>query len=362
MRNLTPKLAEAGRISATAFLVAVSTLIGGCATGPSDSGVLMPVYPASASCPEIANLYGAADNSPSGRRYGIDFFLDSGTPVLAISDGIVIDFNNGDFGGYDLYIQQKLNDKISGKFLISRYGRLQIKRPVRKGDLVKKGQLIGYVGTHSGRDYLHFGIILSSTGAYFHNAKGKTRVRGRFVDPLSIFPTANGKSTISYQTNDGSIYPSDAKVVWPAVCELSSKDMADFKVKSAPFIGKWIGTYGKFSRGHALTIKMQGGRFSAHYHVDRRGRSAAVDRKNVGARLKGDALRLSFADGAELSYKGAGSGTLVGTWSNGEETRSILLEKVQKNKSTFGADSAFWLPNEHSRKAKFTRMKYHGRR
>ena len=329
MRNLTPKPTEAGRISASAFLVAVSTLTAGCASGPSNSGTLMPVYPTRAACPEIANLYGIPDNSPGGHHRGIDIFLKSGMPIRAISDGTVIDFHEGEFEGFDLYIQRSFNDKISGHFLFFQYRHLQEKSPIKKGDLVKKGQLIGYVGPHSERDRLHLGIILSPTGAYFHNDRGKMRVRGRFVDPSSIFPSANGKSTISYLTNNGSLYPSDANVIWPVVCELSAKDMAEFKAKSAPFIGGWVGTYGNFSRGHALTIKMQDGRLSAHYHVDRRDQYPEVDRKNVGARLEGDALRLSFAGGAELTFKVVGPGTLAGTWSNGKEIRTIQLKKVQ---------------------------------
>ncbi|MFM7349777.1 MAG: M23 family metallopeptidase [Erythrobacter sp.] len=99
-----------------------------------------------------------------GRRQhtGIDLAAPTGTPVYATADGIV---SRADwFGGYGLYISLE-----HGASMQTRYGHLS-RLAVASGDAVKKGDLIGYVGS-TGR----------STGPHLHY---EVRVDGLAVNPI----------------------------------------------------------------------------------------------------------------------------------------------------------------------------------
>lgn len=83
---------------------------------------------------------------------GIDFAARRGTPVLAAADGTIIRANRSYSYGNVIYIRHK--DGYS-----TRYAHLKsFKRGIRYGRYVKRGQVIGYVGT-TGRStgpHLHF--------------------------------------------------------------------------------------------------------------------------------------------------------------------------------------------------------------
>lgn len=112
----------------------------------------------------VTSEYGPR-NSQSGRissnHGGIDLAAPAGTPIYATHDGVVS--VAGWAGGYGnaVYID-------SGGGLQTRYGH-QSRVNVRSGQRVKRGQLIGYVGS-TGR----------STGNHLHY---EIRINGRSVNP-----------------------------------------------------------------------------------------------------------------------------------------------------------------------------------
>ncbi|MCB9983820.1 MAG: peptidoglycan DD-metalloendopeptidase family protein [Rhodospirillales bacterium] len=89
---------------------------------------------------------------------GMDFAAPTGTPIYAAGDGVIEHAGrNGSFGNY---IRIRHNSKLK-----TAYAHLhKIKSSVKKGDRVKQGQVIGYVGT-TGRStgpHLHYEVLLNS--------------------------------------------------------------------------------------------------------------------------------------------------------------------------------------------------------
>ncbi len=105
---------------------------------------------------------------PILKRYkahlGTDFGAKRGTPIFAVADGKVI--FSGNLGGYGKVIKIRHTDEYVT--LYAHQSRLKAK----VGDIVKKGQIIGYVGS-TGRStgpHLHFGVYKS----------------GRAINPMRI--------------------------------------------------------------------------------------------------------------------------------------------------------------------------------
>lgn len=85
-------------------------------------------------------------------HHGTDFGAKRGTPILAVADGKVI--FSGRMGGYGNVI--KIQHKDNYVTLYAHQSRLK----AEKGDVVTKGEIIGYVG-NTGRStgpHLHFGL------------------------------------------------------------------------------------------------------------------------------------------------------------------------------------------------------------
>ena len=132
-----------------------------------------PVPTRGISVPSRMPLEGAALTSSFGMRThpvlggrrqhtGIDLAAPTGTPVYATADGIV---SRADwYSSYGLYISVE-----HGASMQTRYAHLS-RLAVASGDSVKKGDLIGYVGS-TGR----------STGPHLHY---EVRVEGLAVNPI----------------------------------------------------------------------------------------------------------------------------------------------------------------------------------
>lgn len=90
---------------------------------------------------------------------GIDILFQSGTPVLATADGVIVDSYFEPFYGNRVTISH--GKKEDGRFYKSNYFHLK-KRFVKKGDIVKRGQQIGTLGMtgllSAGFSHLHFEI------------------------------------------------------------------------------------------------------------------------------------------------------------------------------------------------------------
>ena len=137
------------------------------------SGPANPVERAVVSIPSRMPLMGSVLTSSYGMRThpvlggtrkhtGIDLAAPTGTPVYATADGVV---SRADwYSSYGLYISLE-----HGASLQTRYAHLS-RLAVAAGDTVKKGDLIGYVGS-TGR----------STGPHLHY---EVRVDGVAVNPI----------------------------------------------------------------------------------------------------------------------------------------------------------------------------------
>lgn len=112
----------------------------------------------------LTSSYGMRNHPVLGVRRnhnGIDLAAPTGTPVYATADGIVARADR--FGSYGNYIQIEHGGEMQTRFAhLSGYA-------VSAGDRVRKGDLIGYVGS-TGR----------STGPHLHY---EVRVAGEAVDP-----------------------------------------------------------------------------------------------------------------------------------------------------------------------------------
>jgi len=129
------------------------------------------------------------DSVHRGHHNGIDIAGGgiSGKPIIAISDGIVTKSNNscghnykkngscGCGGGYGNYVTINHGTK-DGKTYVVTYGHMS-STAVSKGATVKKGQVIGYVGTTgwSTGYHLHFGISVNGVWRNPMNYYSKVR-------------------------------------------------------------------------------------------------------------------------------------------------------------------------------------------
>jgi murein DD-endopeptidase MepM/ murein hydrolase activator NlpD len=147
-----------------------------------------PVQRRAVSVPSRMPLQGAALTSSFGMRHhpvlggrrqhqGIDLAAPTGTPVCATADGVV--------GRADWYFSYGLYISINhGASMETRYAHLS-RLAVAAGDNVKKGELIGYVGS-TGR----------STGPHLHY---EVRVEGLAVDPTPYMVESEGQVAYARQ-------------------------------------------------------------------------------------------------------------------------------------------------------------------
>ena len=128
--------------------------------------------------------YGLRDHPVTGRRAnhkGIDLAAPTGTPIYATADG-TIDMAEW-YGGYGNFIKIE-----HGGDLETRYGHMS-KLNVSPGQEVKKGDLIGFVGS-TGR----------STGPHLHY---EVRIAGEAVDPTPYLHADTFMEAFASATNTG---------------------------------------------------------------------------------------------------------------------------------------------------------------
>lgn len=148
----------------------------------------------------IGSFWGADRDAGARRHEGIDIFAKKGSPVVAVTDGIVNRVGDGGIGGKVVWFRPDGEDfNVYYAHLDTQY--------VQSGQRVQKGQVLGTVGNTGNAKYtpahLHFGIYTYS-GA---------------VDPLAfVQPTKNPpavpdkKLSQWYKTNTRmKIYPSPKK-------------------------------------------------------------------------------------------------------------------------------------------------------
>lgn len=152
----------------------------------------VPARPRTVSIPSRMPLEGAGLTSSFGMRThpvlggrrqhkGIDLSSPIGTPIYATADGVV---TRADwFSSYGLYISLD-----HGAALETRYGHLS-RLNVAEGQAVRKGDLIGYVGS-TGR----------STGPHLHY---EVRIDGMAVNPVPYMQGDSWAGTLAAKTTTG---------------------------------------------------------------------------------------------------------------------------------------------------------------
>jgi len=126
----------------------------------SPSAIAKELYfPVAGSKSNIGSVWGQERDGGRRRHEGIDIFADKGTPLVAISDGVIEFVGNDELGGKTITFQP---DDYEWE---AYYAHLD-KQYVRNGQRVKKGQLIGTVGNTGNAKttppHLHFGIYTES--------------------------------------------------------------------------------------------------------------------------------------------------------------------------------------------------------
>lgn len=113
------------------------------------------VYPVAGQKSKIKDLWGARRAGGTRKHKGIDIHAQKGTPVVAITDGVIVERDHTLIGGKTLWLKSKTHGWTAY------YAHLD-KQTVKQGQYVRKGQVIGTVGnTGNARTtppHLHFGI------------------------------------------------------------------------------------------------------------------------------------------------------------------------------------------------------------
>jgi murein DD-endopeptidase MepM/ murein hydrolase activator NlpD len=151
------------------------------AVGPADldalrsENLLIPVAGVAAK-----DLIDSFDDMRSGTRHhnALDIMAARNTPVLSATDATVIKLHNSTAGGLTIY-----SSDPSSKYVMM-YGHLDSFRPgLKEGDKVKRGQIIGFVGSTGNASplapHLHFQVT--------RNDNLKEWWKGTPLNPFLVF-------------------------------------------------------------------------------------------------------------------------------------------------------------------------------
>lgn len=152
---------------------------------------------------EMTDMYGARNNPTAGGyefHTGIDFTPGAGTPIAAIADGRVAHVQTVDQGGYGYYVV--IEHVIDGETVFSTYGHMvQDSSPLKVGDKVHAGDLVGLVGT-TGR----------STGEHLHFEIGIGKQQNH-TDPMAWLKAHNNPNTVVSEVTNPVGYDAGTQVV-----------------------------------------------------------------------------------------------------------------------------------------------------
>lgn len=112
-------------------------------------------YPVAGKRSNVGSFWGAVRDGGRRKHEGIDIFAKKGTPVVALTDGVISHKGSSPRGGKVLWLK-------SSRHQWSAYYAHLDKQFVKQGQFVRKGQVIGTVGNTGNARYtpahLHFGM------------------------------------------------------------------------------------------------------------------------------------------------------------------------------------------------------------
>lgn len=158
--NFVPSQPTNGRVTASGDVATVDPAGGppvaiaeGVEVGPA--GLAIPV--AGIKAAQLSDTYTQARAGGARRHDAIDIMAPKGTPVVAAADGVVEKLFNSAHGGLTVYVRSP------ERRWTYYYAHLQSYAPgLREGQQVKRGQMIGRVGTTGNANragpHLHFAI------------------------------------------------------------------------------------------------------------------------------------------------------------------------------------------------------------
>ena len=116
-------------------------------------------FPVAGKKSNVGSFWGASRDGGRRKHQGIDIFASKGTPVVAITDGVIVERAHTRIGGKVLWL------KSAAHGWTAYYAHLD-KQNVREGQYVRKGEVLGTVGKTGNARYtpahLHFGIYKAS--------------------------------------------------------------------------------------------------------------------------------------------------------------------------------------------------------
>jgi murein DD-endopeptidase MepM/ murein hydrolase activator NlpD len=149
-------------LSGLAFISNAYITVTGSSVFTSSENVKELVFPVAGKKSNIGSFWGDARDGGKRKHKGIDIFAKKGTPVVAVTDGIIVSKGNTPRGGKHLWLQSIHHPWKAY------YAHLD-QQKAKAGQIVKKGEIIGTVGNTGNAKYtpshLHFGIYKWWSGA-----------------------------------------------------------------------------------------------------------------------------------------------------------------------------------------------------
>ncbi|MBN4080509.1 M23 family metallopeptidase [Beggiatoa alba] len=206
---------------------------------------LEPEFIEGGHCPEIDSEQWAIDYSykrpwPALHK-GIDIPQPRGTPILAISDGVVVGkfINKNNRKGIEIMLRHTPGQTGLPFWTYSQYTHLQEMSPLSIGDIVNMGDEIGKtsntgkMGRRIRRDALHFAIFYSQSHEWSNNGKVVLPKDGFFMDPNAFYRLAppydssslkmllgeQKKVPVPYIKANKTFVPANTRRIWPYACE-----------------------------------------------------------------------------------------------------------------------------------------------
>ncbi|NOX34702.1 MAG: M23 family metallopeptidase [Deltaproteobacteria bacterium] len=205
---------------------------------------LVPAFIDDAKCPQIDSEKWAIDyfykRSRKALHKGIDIPRPSGTPIMAVADGMVVGKfeNKHNKKGIEIVLRHTPDQTGLPFWTYSQYTHLKEMSPLALGEKIKMGQEIGKtsntgkMGKKRRRDALHFAILYSKSPEWSNDGAVVTPQNGYFMDPNAFYrldppydspsmlklPGKEKYIPVPYMMLNGMLVPADTKRIWPYPC------------------------------------------------------------------------------------------------------------------------------------------------